>query len=183
VGEKDALLHVPSAGLTLYAPAPRSNSSSEVVEVTAEAPMVDTSSAQVTHTFSGQELHPSASGGNGPGVIGGPIGRLEAKQKAEWDTTLKLVQPKFTADLLAFYQCASIGATPDGKPCTPPASKVVKVQVELASTSPIIAQKLARAGFSVESGKGTLQLTGSILTYRLKQLAQIAEVKSVSLNQ
>jgi hypothetical protein len=46
-----------------------------------------------------------------------------------------------------------------------------------------VAHKLALAGFTVETGKGTLELTGSILAYRLKQLAQIAEVKSVALNQ
>jgi hypothetical protein len=51
----------------------------------------------------------------------------------------------------------------------------------LTQAGSAVAKKLALAGFSVETGKGTLQLTGSILTYRLKQLAQIAEVKSVSL--
>jgi hypothetical protein len=93
-----------------------------------------------------------------------------------------LVQPKFSADLLSYYQCASIGSTTDGKTCDPPSSKVVKVKVELSATSVAVAQKLAQAGFKVEAGRGSLQLTGSILTWRLKQLAQIAEVKSVSLS-
>ena len=143
--------------------------------------MVDTSSAQVTNTFSGTTLSAGAAVSNGSGVIGGPIARAEAKQKAQWDANLKLVQPKFSADLLSFYQCASIGTTTDGKACDPPSSKVVKVKLELTSAGAAIAHKLALAGFQVESGKGTMQLTGSILTYRLKQLAQIAEVKSVSL--
>jgi hypothetical protein len=151
------------------------------VEVAADAPMIDTSSAQVTNTFSGTELHSAARVSGGSGVIGGPIARFEAKQKADWDATLKLVQPKFSADLLSYYQCASIGSTADGKTCDPPSSKVVKVKVELTQAGSAVAKKLALAGFSVETGKGTLQLTGSILTYRLKQLAQIAEVKSVSL--
>ena len=107
--------------------------------------------------------------------------RYDAKQKAEWDSNLKLVQPKFSADLLSYYQCASIGSTPDGKTCDPPKSKVVKVKLELTQAGSAIAKKLALAGFSVETGKGTMELTGSILTYRLKRLAQIAEVKSVSL--
>jgi hypothetical protein len=151
--------------------------------VSADAPLVDTSSAQVTHTFEEKDLHPGAPVGNGPGIIGGPIARVEAKQKAQWDSTLKLVQPKFSADLLSYYQCASIGSTPDGKTCDPPSSRVVKVKVELTAASSAVAKKLALAGFSVETGKGTMELTGSILTYRLKRLAQIAEVKSVSLIQ
>jgi hypothetical protein len=164
------------------APSTYSSGALETLEVTADAPMIDTSSSQVAHTFSGKELHPGASAGSGSGIIGGPIGRLEAKQKAEWDATLKLVQPKFSADLLSFYQCASIGTTPDGKACEPTSSKVAKISIELTEINAAILHKLALAGFKVESGKGTLQLTGSILTYRLRQLAQIAEVKSVSLS-
>jgi Ca-activated chloride channel family protein len=162
-------------------PPPSPGSASETVEVTADAPMVDSSSAQVTNTFSGTTLSANARVGGGPGIIGGPIARLEAKQKAEWDATLKLVQPKFSADLLSYYQCASIGSTADGKTCDPPSSKAVKVKVELTQAGSMVAKKLALVGFTIETGKGTWQLTGSILTYRLKQLAQIAEVKSVSL--
>jgi Ca-activated chloride channel family protein len=180
-------LYVPKPGVTMaYAapPAPGiSGGSSETVEVTADAPMVDTTSSQVTHTFSGNELHPEAPAGEGRGVFGGVKDHFEAKQKAEWDANLKLVQPKFSADLLSYYQCASIGSTTDGKTCDPPSSKVVKVKLELTAGGSAVAKKLALAGFKVESGKGTMQLTGSILTYRLKQLAQIAEVKSVSLIQ
>ena len=162
-------------------PPPPPGSANETVEVAADAPMIETSTAQVTNTFSGVTLGASAGVSGGSGVIGGPISRLEAKQKAEWDANLKLVQPKFSADLLSFYQCASIGSTADGKTCDPPSSKVVKVKVELTQAGSAIAKKLALAGFSVETGKGTMELTGSILTYRLKRLAQIAEVKSVSL--
>jgi hypothetical protein len=151
------------------------------VEVTADAPMIETSTAQVTNTFSGVTLGASAGVSNGPGIIGGRKASFEAKQKADWDMTLKLVQPKFSADLLSYYQCASIGSTADGKTCDPPSSKVVKVKVELTQAGSAVAKKLALAGFSIETGKGTMELTGSILTYRLKRLAQIAEVKSVSL--
>lgn len=165
------------------APPPPVGSSNETIEVSADAPMIDTSSAQVTHTFEGKELHPEAATGNGPGIFTGMKDRYDAKQKAEWDSTLKLVQPKFSADLLSYYQCASTGSTPDGKTCNPPSSRVVKVKLELTAAGSAIAKKLALAGFSVETGKGTMELTGSILTYRLKRLAQIAEVKSVSLIQ
>src|SRR5579859_6414665 len=156
-------------------PPPSPGSARETMEVTADAPMVDTSSSQVTHTFSGNELHPEATAGGGRGVFGGVKNHFEAKQKAEWDANLKLVQPKFSADLLSYYQCASIGSTSDGKTCDPPSSKVVRVKLELTASGSAVAKKLALAGFKVESGKGTMQLTGSILTYRLKQLAQIAE--------
>ena len=162
-------------------PPPSPGSTNETVEVTADAPLVDMASAQVTHTFDDKELHPGASAGNGPGVFPGEKDRYEAKQKAEWASNLKLVQPKFSADLLSFYQCASIGSTSDGKTCDSPKSKVVKVKIELTQGGSAITKKLALAGFSVETGKGTMELTGSILTYRLKRLAQIAEVKSVSL--
>jgi Ca-activated chloride channel family protein len=179
------LSRAPNAGGAMFgtpAPLPPSpGSASETVEVSADTPMVDTSSAQVTNTFSGTTLSARATVSDGPGIIGGPITRFEAKQKADWDMTLKLVQPKFSADLLSYYQCASIGSTTDGKTCDPPSSKVVKVKLELTAVGSAVARKLALAGFKVESGKGTMQLTGSILTHRLKQLAQIAEVKSVLL--
>jgi Ca-activated chloride channel family protein len=185
--EKDALRHVPQAvsGFSYYAPAApgKVGSVSETVEVTAEAPLVDSTTAQVTNTFSGPTLATHSPVAEGPVPARGYGGHSERKQQANWDATLKLVQPKFSADLLSYYQCASIGSTADGKTCAPPADKTVKVKVELTSTGDAVARKLALAGFKVETGKGTLELTGSILTYRLKQLAQIAEVKSVALNQ
>jgi len=119
--------------------------------------------------------------GDGPTNVGGRGG--SAGKDDRWAPTLKLVQPKFDAALLSFYQCASIGTTTDGKVCTRPVSKTVKVKVELTSTGAAVVHKLALAGFKVDGGEGTLQLTGSIPTTQLKRLAQIAEVKSVSLNQ
>ena len=175
-GSAYALRSVPAA------PPPPVGSSNETVEVSADAPLIDTSSAQITHTFEEKDLHPGASTG-GPGIFTGMKDRHDAKQKAEWDSTLKLVQPKFSADLISYYQCASTGSTPDGKTCDPPSSKVVKVKLELTAAGSAVAKKLALAGFNVDTGKGTTELTGSILTYRLKKLAQIAEVKSVSLIQ
>jgi hypothetical protein len=44
-------------------------------------------------------------------------------------------------------------------------------------------QKLFQAGFKAESGKGTTEVTGTIPPLQLKELAAIAEVKSVSLAQ
>ena len=153
-----------------------------MVEVTADAPLIDTTSAQVTHTFSGQELNPSAPVAERSRNLQWYQPLRREKQKMEWEANRKLAEPKFSKELLSHYQCASIGITPDGKTCEPPSSKVVKVKVELTSAGAAVAQKLSLAGFKVETGKGSLVLTGRILTYRLKQLAQIAEVKSVSLS-
>lgn len=156
--------------------------SNATVEVSAAAPLIETSSAQVTHTFSGKELNPGAVVPEGPGIISGVKDRVEEKQKTEWETNRKLAEPKFSKELLSRYQCASIGSTPDGKTCEPPSSKVVKVKIELTSTGTEVVKKLALAGFKVETGEGSLELTGRILTYRLKQLAGITEVKFVSLS-
>jgi Ca-activated chloride channel family protein len=155
----------------------------QTVEVTAVAPVMETPSAEITHTLSGQELGTLADIKDGAAGSNGPSNGGRANKKARWDSTLKIVQPKFSPELLSLYQCASIGSTPDGKTCDPPASKVVKVKLELTENNTAVVRKLALAGFYIESGKGTLQLIGSILTYRLKQLAQVAEVKSISLNQ
>jgi Ca-activated chloride channel family protein len=160
-------------------PAPaKVGSVSETVEVQAEAPLIETEQSKVNNTFAGTRLKNDGSP---------EPAEYKDHQRffppAEWNATLKLVQPKFSADLLSYYQCASIGSRPDGKACTPPSAKAVKVKIDLTSTGAAVTHKLALAGFKIETGKGTLELTGSIPTYRLKQLAQIAEVKSVALNQ
>jgi Ca-activated chloride channel family protein len=156
------------AGVTNFAymvPASPVGSVSETVEVTADASPIQTSSVQMAQTLPSKES------------------RAENKKKAEWDARLKLVQPKFSADLLSLYQCASTGKTSEGGTCTPPSSGVVRVKIELTANGEAVAQKLARAGFKTESGGGSLELVGSIPTNRLKQLARITEVKSVSLEE
>jgi hypothetical protein len=160
---------------------PSSNAVTETVEVTSTAPMVEKDSSQLKHTYSGLGSLPGAPSNDGPPTSGGGTPEY-ARRLNHWTSTLKVVQPKFSADLLAYYQCASIGSTPDGKACAPQASNSVKVQVELTAANATVERKLALAGFKVESGKGTTQLLGTILTHRLKQLAQIVEVKSVSLS-
>ena len=168
--------------LALLAPGTVDTTNS-TVEVTASSPSVETSSSELKQTYTGIDSLPgmptngavTASNGSGNG------GR--ANKDTRWNLTLSLVQPKFDPALLSYYQCASIGSTTDGKTCAPPSSKTVKVKVELTSAGTAVAHKLALAGFKADSGEGTLELTGSIPTARLKRLAQIAEVKSVSLNQ
>ena len=64
----------------------------ETVEVTANAPLIETTQAG-RGKFDDKDLHPGASAGNGPGIFTGMKDRHDAKQKAEWDSTLKIVQP------------------------------------------------------------------------------------------
>jgi hypothetical protein len=156
--------------------------SSETVEVTANAPLIDTTSSQVTHTFSGTELHGYAGVGGGIGS-GSSSGTGQGSGTAKKDDERKQLQSKLSAPLLAVYDCAErrkMGITGSG--CTVKPGPV-KVKVELTSASTDVAQKLVQAGFKLETGKGTTELTGAILPLQLKELAAIAEVKSISLAQ
>ena len=149
------------------------SSSSETVEVTSGAPMIDTSTAQVSTTFDGTLLH----GPDGKAASGGG-GSANKRERHGWERKEKLSAP-----LLALYDCAvSRGAEIHGSGCTVKPGPV-KVKVKLTAISTEIAQKLVRAGFRVDTGKGTTEITGTILPARLKQLSMIAEVKSVSLAQ
>lgn len=154
--------------------------SSETVEVTANAPLTDTTSSQVSTTFSGTELHGYAGVGGGIGS-GSSSGTGQGSGPSKKDQERKQLQSKLSAPLLALYDCAKrrkMGLSGSG--CTVKPGPV-KVKVELTSAGTEVAQKLAQAGFKLESGKGTTELTGTILPLRLKELAAITEVKSISL--
>jgi len=173
--EKDALLHVPKPGLTVYgystnqagsmsggpasAPSPAAPpiyATNQTVEVTAEAPTVETSLAQL-------EAAP-------------------AKKTAK-DARLKQAEAKLSPELLTTYRCAVLrGATAAGKACKPVPAQLT-VTVDLTDNNAGLEQKLKTASFKLVSGSGTEQLTGTIAPAKLRQLAQIAEVKSVSLSQ
>jgi Ca-activated chloride channel family protein len=148
---------------------------STTVEVTAEAPLVDTSTAQVTHTFDGALLH-----GGSNGAVGGPVSKSKPPKLAT-KAERKQLESKLSAELLQLYDCAASRKVSTAGATCKPSSGTIKVKVELTSTSAEIEQKLARAGFKIEHGAGAIQLTGSILPQQLKRLAEIAEVKSVSL--
>jgi hypothetical protein len=59
----------------------------------------------------------------------------------------------------------------------------LKLIVDLSDNNAKVEQKLISVGFKLMSGSGTKQLTGTVAPAQLARLAQIAEVKSVSLNQ
>ena len=159
------------------APAAPPGVSNETVEVTANAPMIDITTAQVTNTFSGTELHGAAGVGGGIGSGSGPGASQGTAAK---DLRKTLVQTKLNAPLLGLYECAlsrKMGVNGSGCIAKP---GPVKVKVELISAGTEVEQKLVQAGFKLESGKGTTELTGTILPLQLKELAAITEVKSIS---
>lgn len=118
-------------------------------------------------------------------VMGGPVTMnrpIATPAKTESDVQLKQAEAKFSPELLAIYRCAvSRGVSTAGNACKSAPAKL-KLMVDLSDSSSTIEQKLIRAGFKVTSGSGTKQLTGTIAPAQLAKLAQIAEVKSVSLS-
>jgi Ca-activated chloride channel homolog len=142
----------------LYAPAAPAQSSglsvNETVEVTANAPLIEMSQADVA----------------------------TIKRPAR-DAARKQAEAKMSPEVLTLYRCATArGVSATASTCkTNPAQ--IKVGVDLTESAADLEQKLARAGLKIISGSGTKQLVGTIAPKQLRQLAQIAEVKSISLSQ
>lgn len=114
-------------------------------------------------------------------TIGGPV-TVNRPAKTESNAQLKQAEAKFSPELLAIYHCAvSRGVNTAGNACKPTPVKL-KLVVNLSDSNSTVEQKLIRAGFKVTSGSGTKQLAGTIAPAQLAKLAQIAEVKSVSLS-
>jgi Ca-activated chloride channel homolog len=139
---------------------------SETVAVNGAAPRIDVAKAKA---IDGEirKAHDAGGRGDKPDVL------------KEEDR--KLLESKLTPDLMAVYRCSVLHqATAVGSACKPVAG-TVRVKIALTATNASITQKLVAAGFKAESGSGTVELTGNILPAKLKQLAEIAEVKSVQL--
>src|SRR5262249_16260088 len=161
----DSLL---ALGPGLASPTPHRGSTSETVEVTSQVAMIDTS-PQVSHTFDGALLHGPAGGGGG------------GANKAPKINSRKLLESKLSPDLLALYRCSVLhqaGAT--GVACKPVLG-LVKIKIELAAASAEAERELMADGFTLESGSGGTELSGSILPAKLKQVVLIGMVKSVTL--
>lgn len=140
-------------------------SSGSVVEVTAASPMIETSTAQVTHTFEGTLLH----GPEGAVTSGGP----SRKERA--------LESKLSLELLKAYRCMTIWSAPaNSNLCKDAASGSVRVSVTLRSAGPAVMNKLAVAGLKVESGGGTTRVVGTIDVIKLDRLAAIREVVAVA---
>jgi Ca-activated chloride channel homolog len=126
----------------------------ETIEVTADAPTVETSSADV-----------------------------EKAKKPRKDAALKRAEAKLSPELLTMYRCAVARGVSTAASTCQAAPAQIKVEVDLTQLTAGLDRKLATAGLKIISGSGTKQLIGTIVPAQLKQLAQIAEVKSISLSQ
>src|SRR5260221_8440407 len=128
--------------------------SNETVEVTADAPTVETSLADV-----------------------------ENAKKPRKDAACKRAEAKLSPELLTMYRCAVARAVSTAASTCQAAPAQIKVAVDLTKLTAGLERKLTTAGLQIISGSGTKQLIGTIVPAQLKQLAQIAEVKSISLSQ
>ena len=137
------------------APAPAGASGSytynSTVEVTAEAPMIE------TRNIDGLALKP-----------------VPHKMYA-----FKLSN-KLSPELMVIYNCTFPLGNPATKGCATQPS-VLKVVVTLTKTDSVLEQKLANIGFALDSGSGTKVLRGSIAPAKLTDLAGQPEVKYISL--
>jgi Ca-activated chloride channel family protein len=146
-------------------------SSAETVEVTAEPKRIETESAQTSYDMT-PWLHDPKGPAGGEG-----INEKEARKK----TAERLLETKLSAELLGFYQCSQKRAASKGaQTCSLPDSGNVQVEVKLTTGSPAIDQKLIAAGLIIKNGSGTTTVTGEIAIAKLKALAEIAEVDSVT---
>jgi hypothetical protein len=144
-------------------------SSNETVEVTAEAPKIETTTAQVTHTFSEKDLRGPVNT-NGTGIVDA------LKQRAD----KKKAQARLSAELRSVYDCYQKRAVSGTARCTLPSSGMVEVELQLNNTSADVVKALQQAGLTIKSGEGTTSLTGKIEVAKLEDLAVIDAVKSVS---
>lgn len=143
--------------------------SSTTVEVTAEAPMIETSQSQVTNTFSGQLLHPEADA-RGVGVIDALKARAAEKKALD----------KMSAELKALVACSKKAGAGKTAQCKLPAVGTVDVEVQLTSADENVVTLLQQAGLKIKSGSGTTMVTGEIAIAQLEALAKLEQVKSVT---
>lgn len=135
-------------------PPPSPGSSNEMVEVTANAPTIETSMASIEKT-----------------------------KKPRKDAALKRAEAKMSPEVLVIYRCASARSVSAASTTCKTNSSAVKVTVELTELKADLEKRLTNAGLKIVSGSGSQELTGMIEPAKLRQLAQIAEVKSISLSQ
>jgi len=126
----------------------------ETVEVTANAPLIEMSQSEVT----------------------------TIKRPAK-DAARKQAEAKMSPEVLASYRCAVTRGVSAAASTCKAISSPLKVTVEVTELKANLEKRLASAGLKIVSGSGSQKLTGTIEPAKLRQLAQIAEVKSISLSQ
>jgi hypothetical protein len=126
----------------------------ETVEVTSDVPTIETSMASI-----------------------------EKAKKPGKDADFKRAEAKLSPELLAIYHCAVRRGTSTAASTCKATSSLLRVTADVTELKSGLEQRLTSAGLKIVSGSGSKKLTGMIDPAKLRQLAQIAEVKSISLSQ
>jgi Ca-activated chloride channel family protein len=173
-----------SAGSAGYSSANRIEGASTTVEVTAEAPMVESSTAQVSNTFSGEDLllHPQADASKADPIFRRRLsGEKENKKLASKASQFAVWRSKMSPDLWRLYVCSTMSSVAQTESkCNLPRSGMVAVQVQLSAATAEIAEKLSKTGMIVKTGSGSALVTGQIPIAKLELLAQLVEVTMIS---
>jgi Ca-activated chloride channel family protein len=161
-----------------------SGQASTTVEVTADAPMIETNQSQVTHTFEGVLLNPTADDSKAEGIIDAAKRHSkEKKEKQEAGRAARLAawRSKLSSELRQIYDCSRMSSVAQTQNrCSLPAAGVISVRVQLSVATAEVAQKLSRAGLTIKNGAGTALVTGELPISKLEQLAQLSEVTAIS---
>jgi hypothetical protein len=99
------------------------------------------------------------------------------------DATRKQAEAKMSPEVLASYRCAVRRGVSTAASTCKATSSPLKVTVEVTELNANLETRLTNAGLKIVSGSGSQKLTGTIEPAKLRQLAQIAEVKSISQSQ
>jgi len=86
-------------------------------------------------------------------------------------------------EVLAIYHCSVARGVRTAASTCKAVSSPLKVTVEVTELKADLEKRLTSAGLKIVSGSGSQKLTGMIEPAKLRQLAQITEVKSISLSQ
>jgi Ca-activated chloride channel homolog len=159
------------------------NGATETVEVTAEAPTINTQSSQLSMSVgAGDEIR-----AEGPPIFKSKAERDEAKRQK--DAKLRItMQAKLHTALLSAYDCWKQSA---GKSACAGVNKqgTVKIKLWLTHRTPQFDQELVTLGFAAaprigNQGNviaGNLELVGEIDIAKLPRLAELTEVKLIGL--
>ncbi|HEV2987741.1 MAG TPA: VIT domain-containing protein [Candidatus Angelobacter sp.] len=173
-----------SAGSVVKVITKSGTNAAETVEVEAEAPLVETAKAQVTHTIDGVLLNPSVDDSQAEGIIDAAKRRSrEAQEKrvAARARQFAVWRSKMSPDLWRLYVCSTMSSVAQTESkCNLPRSGTVAVQVQLSAATAEIAEKLSKAGMTVKTGSGSALVTGQIPIAKLELLAQLVEVTMIS---
>lgn len=174
LSSKDALVHVPSAGLTVSEQAGMVSKSdrfagNETIDIVQHAVRSAPVSGPVSRASGG------ASSAGKLSSLPPPSPTLSKRDER------KQLESKLKPDLLHIYDCASSHRLDSASGACNAIPQRVRVSIDLSSITSAVQQKLAKVGFRAQTGAATTHLVGSIPAKQLRSLARIDEVLSVSL--